>query len=84
MSIRDILEKSNTCVICGGPGRVTQCPYRIPYSDCHCDLCWDLESIASLIWVELNPEKHKGQMPWPFLKSKEEIPDGKKIGNLKK
>ena len=69
-------------MICGKPGEVTQCPYRVPYSDCYCNLCWDLESIASFVWHELNPDKMKYDMPFPFLKSKEEIPDGIKDWEL--
>ena len=63
------------CECCGEPtGRCTQAPYPMPLSNCLCDDCHALESIAFGVWRELNPGISTFNAPIPFLKGKQDYP----------
>lgn len=64
----------NACQCCGEKGTVSQGPWPLPMSTCHCNDCYALESIAFSVWRELNPTTPKFNAPVPFLKSKADYP----------
>jgi len=68
-------DDSPLCECCGEkPGSVTQGPWPLPISTCHCNDCYTLEGVAYAVWRELNPTVHKFQAPVPFLKGKQDYP----------
>jgi len=62
------------CQCCGEKGELSQAPWPLPISTCHCNDCYVLESIAFSVWRELNPTIPKVNAPVPFLKSKDDYP----------
>ena len=66
---------SSPCECCGEPGTVSQAPWPLPCSTCHCNDCYALENIAYSVWREMTPiTVHKFQAPIPFLKGKRDYP----------
>ena len=65
---------SNKCIVCGEPGELAQAPYPLPYSECYCNICYELESIAYSVWRNMYPEIHKFNAPVPIMESQEDIP----------
>lgn len=55
------------CETCDADGRLTQGPWPLAMSICFCDLCYEMESWAFVIWRETNPETPKVQCKVPVL-----------------
>ena len=70
------------CRCCGGPGILAQGPWPVPFSECYCDICYELEAIAFQVWLELNPEPEQWP-PIPFMESKEDMPLSKSLEEIK-
>ena len=62
------------CVVCGDAGQLAQAPYPLPFSECYCDTCYELEWIAYCVWREMFPNEPKFKAPVPIIKSLDDIP----------
>ena len=71
---RYVPKEGAKCSACGEDGKFAQAPYPLPYSDCWCDTCCELEGIAYVVWRDMFPDEHKFNVPFPFLTSVEDIP----------
>lgn len=62
------------CYVCKEEGIISQGPWPLPITECYCNKCFALESLAYTVWRKLFPEISKFNAPIPIIRSMADIP----------